>query len=199
MSINQKNNRFKVSLPAYLQMTLNSNIPMKGREVKKDHPHMEHQRITLLIWTVSQTGEQTQADRHLPARLTITQTGRQPVKMTHQHLVTTKKTRGGEGFYLYLNQTGRCAANSILPLSLPRWFVWAINRPPLLWPSTKSICLYPFIYQPACLAACLPVSVFVLLTVFPCSLSLSLSHSENTVYFCPSVIWILYRQAEEQL
>lgn len=91
----------------------------------------------------------------------------------------TTKTRGGEGesiFYLYLKHTGRCAANSILPLSPPHWFVWAINRPPLLRTSTESICLYPFIHQPACLFSCR--------IVFPYSLSLSLSVSQNTVSLC---------------
>lgn len=65
--------------------------------------HMEHQ--------VSQTGKQTQADRQSPARKTNNHTNRSID-------VTTTKTRGGEGLYLYLKQTGRCSPNSILPLSL---------------------------------------------------------------------------------
>lgn len=65
-------------------------------------------------------------------------------------------------------------------LSLPCCFVWAINKPPLLRLTAESICLYPFIYQPACLVACLPVSVSVWLYFHTTSLSLSLCPSQHS-------------------
>lgn len=65
-------------------------------------------------------------------------------------------------------------------LSLPCCFVWAINKPPLLRLTAESICLYPFIYQPACLVACLPVSISVWLYFHTTSLSLSLCPSQHS-------------------
>lgn len=65
-------------------------------------------------------------------------------------------------------------------LSLPCCFVWAINKPPLLRLTAESICLYPVIYQPACLVACLPVSVSVWLYFHTTSLSLSLCPSQHS-------------------
>ena len=158
------------------------------------------------MWTCQpkQVTTKTQAGICKPGGLTITRTGRQPVSLIHQLSSLQQRPEQGRGsFYLYLTHTGGCAANSNTTSSLR--FVWAKNRPPpllllllLLLPSPESICLYSFIYQPACLACAFacerPQSVglyfHVALSPTPPPISfsppLSFCLSQNTVSSLPS-------------
>lgn len=88
-------------------------------------PHRTHQSATLQVWTVRRTGKQTRADTCQPRGPTV----RQMQTYTCQQRES-----------IYIIHTGRRAANSIAPPSPPR-FVWAINRNPLLLPSTGPVSL----------------------------------------------------------
>lgn len=96
--------------------------------------------------------------------------------------ITTKTKGGEEATSIYIpNIQVDVLQTAFCPPSPPCWLVWAINRPPLLWPSTESICLHPFIHHPAWLAACLPVSISVCPFTFLFILRLFLSLSKHCV------------------
>lgn len=207
MPMDQKETRFKASVLASGMLICSwpwttLTFPWRGGKWKENFPTRSIKASCYRYGQSSQAGKETQADRHLPARKANTHKQVDSLSSWFISNHNNKDQRRAGGVFsppsIYISDIQVDVLQTAYCLSLfPRWFVWAINRPPLLWPSTESICLYPFIYQPACPAACLPVSVSVCLTVFPCSLSRSCS--QNTVHLYPSVIWILDRQAEQQL